>query len=120
MDARQGRQNHAALTLAQAHFQKGEYAEAEELYSAYIGQCACAGSAGEAPGSLSRKPVPCLESPDLLNSSPGGHLLWSPDPQHRFVASQRRYCMLQATKFDNTPKRMKVETRGIWERTFLM
>ncbi|XP_038416777.1 tetratricopeptide repeat protein 32 isoform X2 [Canis lupus familiaris] len=80
MDARQGRQNHAALTLAQAHFQKGEYAEAEELYSAYIGQCACAGSAGQAPGSLSRKPVPCLESPDLLNSSPGGHLLWSPVP----------------------------------------
>ncbi|CAK7296614.1 Tetratricopeptide repeat protein 32 [Vulpes lagopus] len=51
MDARQGRQDHAALTLAQAHFQKGEYAEAEALYSAYIGQCACAGSAGEAPGS---------------------------------------------------------------------
>lgn len=27
---------------------------------------------------------------------------------------RRRYRMLQATKFDNTQKRMKVETRGIW------
>lgn len=48
MEGRQGRETHAALALAQAHFNKGEYAEAEELYSAYIRQCACAASAGAA------------------------------------------------------------------------
>ncbi|KAF0870711.1 tetratricopeptide repeat protein 32 [Crocuta crocuta] len=51
MDGRQGRPSHASLALAQAHFNKGEYAEAETLYSAYISQCACAASVGAAPGS---------------------------------------------------------------------
>ncbi|XP_004582672.2 tetratricopeptide repeat protein 32 [Ochotona princeps] len=44
-------ESRAAVALAQAHFDKGEYAEAEALYSAYIGQCACAGPGGAAPGS---------------------------------------------------------------------
>lgn len=48
MEGQQGRETHAALALAQAHFNKGEYAEAEELYSAYIRQCACAASSGAA------------------------------------------------------------------------
>ncbi|KAF3826377.1 tetratricopeptide repeat protein 32 isoform X1 [Mirounga angustirostris] len=51
MDGQQGQQSHATFALAQAHFKKGEYAEAEALYSAYIRQCACAGSVGAAPGS---------------------------------------------------------------------
>ncbi|XP_032722785.1 tetratricopeptide repeat protein 32 [Lutra lutra] len=51
MDGQQGQQSHATLALAQAHFEKGDYAEAEALYSAFIRQCACAGSVGSAPGS---------------------------------------------------------------------
>uniref|UniRef100_A0A0D9R6P6 Tetratricopeptide repeat domain 32 n=3 Tax=Cercopithecinae TaxID=9528 RepID=A0A0D9R6P6_CHLSB len=51
MEGQQGQESHATLTLAQAHFNKGEYAEAETLYSAYIRQCACAASSGESPGS---------------------------------------------------------------------
>ncbi|XP_006835324.1 PREDICTED: tetratricopeptide repeat protein 32 [Chrysochloris asiatica] len=43
--------NHATLPLADAHFKKGEYAEAEALYSAFICQCDCATSVGTAPGS---------------------------------------------------------------------
>ncbi|XP_027477932.1 tetratricopeptide repeat protein 32 [Zalophus californianus] len=51
MDGQQGQQSHATFALAQAHFKKGDYAEAEALYSAYIRQYACAGSGGAAPGS---------------------------------------------------------------------
>ncbi|XP_007107246.1 tetratricopeptide repeat protein 32 [Physeter macrocephalus] len=51
MEEQQGQENLATLALAQAHFQKGEYAEAETLYSAYVQQYACAASEGEAPGS---------------------------------------------------------------------
>ncbi|XP_032209123.1 tetratricopeptide repeat protein 32 [Mustela erminea] len=51
MDRQPGQQSHATLALAQAHFEKGDYAEAEALYSAFIRQCACAGSVGAAPGS---------------------------------------------------------------------
>ncbi|XP_004745915.2 tetratricopeptide repeat protein 32 [Mustela nigripes] len=51
MDRQPGQQSHATLALAQAHFEKGDYAEAEALYSAFIRQCACAGSGGAAPGS---------------------------------------------------------------------
>lgn len=50
MEGQQGEKSHATLTLAQAHFNKGEYAEAETLYSAYIRQCACAASSGESLG----------------------------------------------------------------------
>uniref|UniRef100_A0A667GAS3 Tetratricopeptide repeat domain 32 n=1 Tax=Lynx canadensis TaxID=61383 RepID=A0A667GAS3_LYNCA len=49
MDGQQGQPSQASLALAQAHFNKGEYAEAETLYSAYIRQCACAGSERAAP-----------------------------------------------------------------------
>ncbi|KAB0379990.1 tetratricopeptide repeat protein 32 [Muntiacus reevesi] len=51
MDGQQGQESPAALALAQAHFKKGEYAEAEALYSAYIRHCACAASEGAARGS---------------------------------------------------------------------
>lgn len=50
MDRQPGQQSHATLALAQAHFEKDDYAEAEALYSAFIRQCACAGSGGAAPG----------------------------------------------------------------------
>uniref|UniRef100_A0A452G1I2 Tetratricopeptide repeat domain 32 n=1 Tax=Capra hircus TaxID=9925 RepID=A0A452G1I2_CAPHI len=52
MDGQQGQESPAVLALAQAHFKKGEYAEAEALYSAYIRQCACAGrsSSDSTPG----------------------------------------------------------------------
>lgn len=46
MEGQQGQGSRATLGLAQAHFQRGEHAEAETLYSAYIRQCACAASAG--------------------------------------------------------------------------
>ncbi|XP_015421893.1 PREDICTED: tetratricopeptide repeat protein 32 isoform X1 [Myotis davidii] len=55
MSGPQGQGSRATLGLAQAHFEKGEYAEAEALYSAYIRQCACAASAGAPPG---RKKTP--------------------------------------------------------------
>ncbi|XP_003935278.1 tetratricopeptide repeat protein 32 [Saimiri boliviensis] len=51
MEGQQGQESHATLALAQAHFNKGEYAEAESLYSAYIRQCACVSSSGLSPGS---------------------------------------------------------------------
>ncbi|XP_029088675.1 tetratricopeptide repeat protein 32 isoform X2 [Monodon monoceros] len=51
MEGQQGQEKLATLALAQAHFQKGEYAEAEALYSAYVRQYACAASEGEASGS---------------------------------------------------------------------
>uniref|UniRef100_A0A8C3YLW2 Tetratricopeptide repeat domain 32 n=1 Tax=Catagonus wagneri TaxID=51154 RepID=A0A8C3YLW2_9CETA len=51
MEGQRGEESPATLALAQTHFKKGEYAEAEALYSAYIRQCACAGSEGTAPGS---------------------------------------------------------------------
>lgn len=49
MEGKQGQESHTTLALAQAHFKKGEYAEAEALYSAYIRQCACAAPKGAAP-----------------------------------------------------------------------
>lgn len=49
MEEQQGRDAHTTLALAQAHFEKGSYAEAEALYTAYIRQCACAAPAGAAP-----------------------------------------------------------------------
>lgn len=49
MEGKQGQESHATLALAQAHFKKGEYTEAEALYSAFIRQCACAVPAGAAP-----------------------------------------------------------------------
>uniref|UniRef100_A0A8C9PBR9 Tetratricopeptide repeat domain 32 n=1 Tax=Spermophilus dauricus TaxID=99837 RepID=A0A8C9PBR9_SPEDA len=51
MEGHQGQGSHATLALAQAHFDKGEYAEAEALYSAYISQGACAAPIGPHPGS---------------------------------------------------------------------
>ncbi|XP_003473199.1 tetratricopeptide repeat protein 32 [Cavia porcellus] len=52
MAGQEGQEGQAILAAAQAHFEKGEYAEAEALYSAYILQCACAASVGgAAPGS---------------------------------------------------------------------
>ncbi|KAM5142693.1 tetratricopeptide repeat protein 32 [Callospermophilus lateralis] len=51
MEGQQGQGSHATLALAQAHFDKGEYAEAEALYSAYIRQGACAAPEGAHPGS---------------------------------------------------------------------
>ncbi|XP_064220327.1 tetratricopeptide repeat protein 32 isoform X1 [Aotus nancymaae] len=51
MEEQQGQESHATLALAQARFNKGEYVEAEALYSAYIRQCACVSSSGESPGS---------------------------------------------------------------------
>uniref|UniRef100_A0A8W4FB04 Tetratricopeptide repeat domain 32 n=1 Tax=Sus scrofa TaxID=9823 RepID=A0A8W4FB04_PIG len=48
MEGQQGQESPVTLARAQ-HFKKGEYAEAEALYSAYIRQCACAGSEGAAP-----------------------------------------------------------------------
>lgn len=50
MAEQQEQESQATLAAAQAHFEKGEYAEAEALYSAYIRQCACAASVGAAPG----------------------------------------------------------------------
>uniref|UniRef100_A0A2K6T7M2 Tetratricopeptide repeat domain 32 n=1 Tax=Saimiri boliviensis boliviensis TaxID=39432 RepID=A0A2K6T7M2_SAIBB len=52
MEGQQGQESHATLALAQAHFNKGEYAEAESLYSAYIRQCACVSSSGLSPGRI--------------------------------------------------------------------
>ncbi|XP_069881146.1 tetratricopeptide repeat protein 32 [Dipodomys merriami] len=52
MAGRPGHEAQTALALAQAHFDKGEFAEAEALYSAYILQCArSAPAAGECGGS---------------------------------------------------------------------
>ncbi|XP_008822420.1 tetratricopeptide repeat protein 32 [Nannospalax galili] len=51
MEGQPGRESHATLALAQARFEKGEYLEAEALYSAYIRHCACAASAGVSLGS---------------------------------------------------------------------
>ncbi|KAM4804081.1 tetratricopeptide repeat protein 32 isoform X2 [Urocitellus parryii] len=51
MEGHQGQGSHATLALAQAHFDKGEYAEAEALYSAYIRQGACAAPNGPRSGS---------------------------------------------------------------------
>nr|XP_020012168.1 tetratricopeptide repeat protein 32 isoform X2 [Castor canadensis] len=51
MEGKQNHESHATLALAQAHFEKGEFAEAEELYSAYIRQCACVAPIGESPES---------------------------------------------------------------------
>nr|XP_021524157.1 tetratricopeptide repeat protein 32 [Aotus nancymaae] len=50
MEEQQGQDSHATLALAQAHFNKGEYVEAEALYSTYIRQCACVSSSSESPG----------------------------------------------------------------------
>lgn len=55
MEGPQGQDNPATLERAQAHFQQGNYAEAEELFSAYIRQCACAVSAGAPGGKCSPK-----------------------------------------------------------------
>ncbi|ELV11112.1 Ribosome biogenesis protein WDR12 [Tupaia chinensis] len=49
MEEPRGPESRASLALAQAHFDKGEYAEAEALYSAFIRQCACAASVGAKP-----------------------------------------------------------------------
>uniref|UniRef100_A0A8I3WDV5 Tetratricopeptide repeat domain 32 n=1 Tax=Callithrix jacchus TaxID=9483 RepID=A0A8I3WDV5_CALJA len=51
MEGQQGQESPATLALAQAHFNKGDYAEAEALYSAYIRQCACVSSSRVSPGS---------------------------------------------------------------------
>ncbi|KAG3267632.1 tetratricopeptide repeat domain 32 [Ictidomys tridecemlineatus] len=51
MEGHQGQGSHDTLALAQAHFDKGEYAEAEALYSAYIRQGACAAPVGARLGS---------------------------------------------------------------------
>ncbi|XP_005400395.1 PREDICTED: tetratricopeptide repeat protein 32 [Chinchilla lanigera] len=51
MEGQQGQESQATLAVAQAHFEKGDYTEAEALYSAYIRQCACAASAGPGPES---------------------------------------------------------------------
>lgn len=51
MEGQQAREAQATLALAHAHFQRGDHAGAEALYSAYIRQRACAGRAGAAPGS---------------------------------------------------------------------
>lgn len=40
---REGGESPAALAMAQARFARGEFAEAQELYSAFIGQCASHG-----------------------------------------------------------------------------
>lgn len=47
MEGQRRQEGHATVVLAQAHFERGEYAEAEALYSTYIRQCACA-AAGDA------------------------------------------------------------------------
>ncbi|OBS57898.1 hypothetical protein A6R68_10974 [Neotoma lepida] len=41
---RESREGPAALALAQARFATGDFAEAQALYSAFIGQCASRGS----------------------------------------------------------------------------
>ncbi|KAM8776423.1 tetratricopeptide repeat protein 32 [Rhynchonycteris naso] len=51
MERRQVQDSHATLAFAEAHFKKGEYAEAETLYSAYIRQCAGAASVEALPRS---------------------------------------------------------------------
>ncbi|EHB02374.1 Tetratricopeptide repeat protein 32 [Heterocephalus glaber] len=51
MERQQGQESQAALAVAQAHFEKGEFAEAEARYSAYIRQCAHAAAVGASPGS---------------------------------------------------------------------
>nr|XP_012805393.2 tetratricopeptide repeat protein 32 [Jaculus jaculus] len=51
MEGRQEQERQKTLALAQARFQKGEYIEAEALYSAYIRQCACAAAVGTSPRS---------------------------------------------------------------------
>lgn len=50
MEGQQGQEGQATLAVAQAHFEKGEHAQAEALYSAYIRRCACAASVGASPG----------------------------------------------------------------------
>ncbi|XP_049760561.1 tetratricopeptide repeat protein 32 [Elephas maximus indicus] len=51
MEEQQGQVSQSTLPLAHAHFEKGDYPEAEALYSAYIRQCGCAVSARSGPGS---------------------------------------------------------------------
>ncbi|XP_007937439.1 tetratricopeptide repeat protein 32 [Orycteropus afer afer] len=51
MKRQQGQVSHTTLSLAHAHFKKGEYAEAETLYSTYIGQCYRADPVGVGSGS---------------------------------------------------------------------
>ncbi|XP_066240808.1 tetratricopeptide repeat protein 32 [Saccopteryx leptura] len=51
MEGRQVQDSHATLALAQAHFKKGEYTEAETLYSAYILHCGGTASGRVLPGS---------------------------------------------------------------------
>lgn len=51
MEGPREQEGRATLARAQAHFRKGEYAEAEALYSAYIRQCACTASVGAPAGS---------------------------------------------------------------------
>uniref|UniRef100_A0A8C6QWW8 Tetratricopeptide repeat domain 32 n=1 Tax=Nannospalax galili TaxID=1026970 RepID=A0A8C6QWW8_NANGA len=47
MEGQPGRESHATLALAQARFEKGEYLEAEALYSAYIRHCARCSPTGD-------------------------------------------------------------------------
>ncbi|XP_077885748.1 tetratricopeptide repeat protein 32 isoform X1 [Ictidomys tridecemlineatus] len=56
MEGHQGQGSHDTLALAQAHLDKGEYAEAEALYSAYIRQGAGAAPVGARPGSEKMPP----------------------------------------------------------------
>ncbi|XP_004696109.1 tetratricopeptide repeat protein 32 [Echinops telfairi] len=51
MDGQRGLGGQATLPLAHAHFEKGEYAEAEALYSAYICQRDRPASGRAGPGS---------------------------------------------------------------------
>ncbi|XP_006880719.1 PREDICTED: tetratricopeptide repeat protein 32 [Elephantulus edwardii] len=51
MRGQQAQVSQEPLSLAHAHFQKGEYAEAEALYSLFICRCGRADSAGAGPGS---------------------------------------------------------------------
>lgn len=54
MEEQRGAQGDATLARAQARFEKGDFEEAEALYSAYIRQCAGAALGGAAPGSECR------------------------------------------------------------------
>lgn len=51
MEEQRGPESDATLARAQARFEKGDYEEAEALYSAYIRQCAGAAPGEAAPGS---------------------------------------------------------------------
>ncbi|KAM9635515.1 tetratricopeptide repeat protein 32 isoform 1-T1 [Trichechus inunguis] len=51
MERQQGQVSQATLPLAQAHFEKGQYAKAEALYSAFIRHCGWTASARAGPGS---------------------------------------------------------------------